>query len=154
MDNITELKELIYTGMKLSWDKLCVPQRNPNRNIKLGWEIIPEGQAKKLWQLMKMLKRKKHRQIWRWEDQSKTADISDNATWKDKSKDIGKKKQIKKILRQDQAIQSKQDFPKWWKKILLTSWCRMPKDILKNGDKESKSILEKNMRTERTSQKG
>ena len=45
-DNIAELKELIYVGVKLVFDKIGVPPRNMKRNTKPGWEIRLEGQAK------------------------------------------------------------------------------------------------------------
>ena len=35
-NNITELNELIYARAKLTSDKINVPQRKPNKNIKLG----------------------------------------------------------------------------------------------------------------------
>ena len=35
MDNGIELNELIYAGEKLVYDKISVPQGNPNRNTNL-----------------------------------------------------------------------------------------------------------------------
>ena len=52
-DNITELNELIYAGAKLVSDKIETPQRNSNRNAKLGWEMRIEVQIKKLQQKAK-----------------------------------------------------------------------------------------------------
>ena len=37
--NITELKVLVYARAKLVCDKIGIPQRNPDRNIKSRWEI-------------------------------------------------------------------------------------------------------------------
>ena len=48
MDNLTELNELIYAGAKLVSDKIGIPQRNPERNSKSGWEMRIEAQIKKL----------------------------------------------------------------------------------------------------------
>ena len=42
MGNITELNELIHAGVKLNCDRIGVPLKNLNRNIKLGWEIRQE----------------------------------------------------------------------------------------------------------------
>ena len=36
MDNITEVNELIYAGVKLVSEKIGVPHRNSNRNTKPG----------------------------------------------------------------------------------------------------------------------
>ena len=62
--NITELNELIYTGVKLACDKIDVPQSNPNRNTKLGWEIRPEGQGIKLRQQVNIVRKKKTEICW------------------------------------------------------------------------------------------
>ena len=35
----TVLNEIIFAGVKLVYDKIVVPLRNPNRNAKSGWEI-------------------------------------------------------------------------------------------------------------------
>ena len=47
-DNVTELNELIYAGTKLVFDKIGVPLRNTDRNIKPGWGIRLEVQVKKI----------------------------------------------------------------------------------------------------------
>ena len=48
-DNSAELNELIYEGIKRIGDeKKGIPQRNPNRNIKPGWQMRIERQIKKL----------------------------------------------------------------------------------------------------------
>ena len=57
--NITELNELTYERAKLVWDKIGIPLKNPNRNIKHWWEIRLEREVKKLRQQTKELKKKK-----------------------------------------------------------------------------------------------
>ena len=54
MCNIMELNKLIYTGVKLVYDKISVPLRNPNRNTKLEWGIKLKKWVKKLWQQAKV----------------------------------------------------------------------------------------------------
>ena len=41
-----QIKNEIIT--KLVSDKIVIPQRNPSRNTKSGWEMKLEGQIKKL----------------------------------------------------------------------------------------------------------
>ena len=60
-DNITELSELIYTGVKLVCNKIGILLRNPNRNTNPGWKINLEGQIKKLWERAKLLRKVKHK---------------------------------------------------------------------------------------------
>ena len=59
----------------------------------------------------------------------------------------------KKVPRQDQTIQTKQDILKQRKKILPTSWGRMGENVPVTGRERGKKILEENMRTERSKQK-
>ena len=59
MDNNTEPNELIYAGMKLICDKICIPLGNLKKNTKPGWEIRLERQIKKLWQQVKVLRKEK-----------------------------------------------------------------------------------------------
>ena len=61
-DNITELNELIYAGEKLVSDKIGIPQKKPNRNTKVGWEMKLEGQIKKLRQQAKLQSKEKKTQ--------------------------------------------------------------------------------------------
>ena len=58
-ENIIELNELIYTGIKLVSNKIGILQRNHNLNTKLTWEIRLEGQIKKVRQA-RLLKKEKH----------------------------------------------------------------------------------------------
>ena len=58
-------------------------------------------------------------------------------------KGTGERRKTKKISRQDQTKQTKQDIKK--KKILPAIWGRMYEDILTNGCKGSETILEQNM---------
>ena len=100
-DNITELKELRYSGMKLVCDKISVPLRNSNRNTKPGWEIRLEVQVKKFRQV-KMLRReiiREHASKCREEKTKKKAGKSNHATWRDKSKDFGEKRTKRKQRR-------------------------------------------------------
>ena len=46
-NNITDLKEQIYAGVKLVYDKICIPRKTTNRNSKPGWEIRLETQVSK-----------------------------------------------------------------------------------------------------------
>ena len=50
-------------------------------------------------------------------------------TWRNKSKGTHERRKTKKILRQDQTIQTKQHIPKQQKKILPAIWVGMHKDI-------------------------
>ena len=60
---IPKLNELIYSGMKLVCDRISNPLRNLNWNTKPRWEIRLEGEVKKLWQLEKVLRKEKHKEI-------------------------------------------------------------------------------------------
>ena len=72
-----------------------------------------EEQIRKLRKQEKLLRKVKHRNPMEWKDQKKTTtDKSDITTGRDKSKDIGKRRETQKILGQDQAMQTKQDLPK------------------------------------------
>ena len=57
--NVTELNKLIYAGVKLVCDKIGIPQRNPNKNIKPGWEIRLERKIKKPVTISKSTKERK-----------------------------------------------------------------------------------------------
>ena len=59
MDNLTNIDELIYARPKLSCNKIGVPQRDLNRNIKPEREIMLKGHIKKLRKQEKMLNKKK-----------------------------------------------------------------------------------------------
>ena len=59
-----------------------------------------------------------------WEEKSKkkkNEDKCENATWRNKSKDIHERKEIQKVRRPYQAKQTKEDIPKDRKIILLIS---------------------------------
>ena len=64
--NIIELYELIYAGAKLVRDKIGVPLRNSDRNIKSGWETESDG----LRNYNKVLKKEKHKEIF-WDENTK-----------------------------------------------------------------------------------
>ncbi len=49
--NTTDLNKLIYAKAKFVSDKIDIPQRKPNRNTKLGWEICLKGQIKRIRQI-------------------------------------------------------------------------------------------------------
>ena len=102
---------LIYAEVKLVCDKIDVLLRNLNKNTKPGWEISLEGQERKLPQHGKVQRKKKHMDILTWKNQIKTTNKSENATWRDKSKDMWKKGDLK-IPRQGRVIQIQQDFQK------------------------------------------
>ena len=69
-------------------------------------EIKQYELVKKLWQRAKMLKKEKLTGI-SCDVKSKTAEKSDNSTWRDESKDIGKRRKTQEIPRQGQSIQTK-----------------------------------------------
>ena len=102
----------------------------------------------------KAIKGKTQKDILVWKDQNKTADKFDNTIWRDKPKDIDERKETQKMLRQSQAIQTKQDVPKQWKKILPTSRWKMHVDKSTMKCQGKNAILEWNMRRERALHKG
>ena len=57
---ITKLNELIYVTAKIVCDKIDFPFGNPNINTKLAWEIIQDGQIKKVRQQTKVVSKEKH----------------------------------------------------------------------------------------------
>ena len=74
-------------------DKSRCSLRTPRRNTKPRWEIKLERQVKKLRQQARVLRNKKKTcyDMSVRKDKNKTAEKSDNTTWRDKSKDIDKK---------------------------------------------------------------
>ena len=46
-NNITELNELIYAGVKLVCENIGIPLKSTMKQQKLGWEIRLESQIKK-----------------------------------------------------------------------------------------------------------
>ena len=77
---------------KPAGDKIGVPKRNPYIITEPGWEIKLEGQVKKLWQEVKMLKKKNTRGYVGIKEQNLTADKSDDAIWIDKLKEINERR--------------------------------------------------------------
>ena len=60
---ITELRELIFAGAKLVWDKIGVILRNQNGNTNSQWEIRLEWRIKKLQQQAKVQSKKKRSRL-------------------------------------------------------------------------------------------
>ena len=95
--NINELNDLIYAGAKLVNNKIDIPQRNPKRNPKPGWEMRLERQIKKMPQA-KLLGKVKHTGTQRKKDPKKTtAEKSDNTSERNKSKDICERRKTQKV---------------------------------------------------------
>ena len=88
-------------------DKICVSLRNTNTNAKPWLEIRLEGYIRELGQA-NAKEEKTYSNIMGWKDQNKTAEMSDNTTWKHKSKDIGKRRETWAIPGQGEEIQTKQ----------------------------------------------
>ena len=63
-DNITKLKELIYAGVKLIFDKISIPLENRNKNTKRRWEIELEELIKKLRQQAKVPRKEQRERIY------------------------------------------------------------------------------------------
>ena len=101
MNNITELNELIYAGVKLACDEIGALLKNPIRNTKPGWEIRPERQVnrekykqnKKIATIKKIDMEEKTCINVERKKKTKTVDKSNNTIWRDESKDIGKKRE-------------------------------------------------------------
>ena len=47
-NNITELNELIYAGVKLVCEKIGIPSKNKKKKSKPGWEIRLETQKESM----------------------------------------------------------------------------------------------------------
>ena len=62
-NNISELDDLIYAGVKLICGKIGVPLKNTKKESKRGWEIRLETQVRKLRQQAKMLKKLKNMRL-------------------------------------------------------------------------------------------
>ena len=88
---ITKLNELIYAGVRLVYNKICILMVNSNRNRKRWWEIRLERLIKKLTQQYKVQKKKKTQKYYEVKRQKKNNNIdkSDNTSWRDKAKEIG-----------------------------------------------------------------
>ena len=63
-------------------------------------------------------------------------------TWGNKPESIDERRKIKEISTKSKTIQTKQDIPKQWKKILPTSKKRWHKNIPTTGCKRSRTILD------------
>ena len=63
-NNITEINELIYAGTKSYRDKIDIPVKNTNRNLKTRWEIRLEKDIRNLWQQAKMITKRENAGIW------------------------------------------------------------------------------------------
>ena len=79
--------------MKLVCDKTSVPLSNPNRKTKLGLEIRLETEVE-ITTTENAKEGKKHKNMLGWKDKNKIVEKSNNSTWGDESKDIGKRKEI------------------------------------------------------------
>ena len=84
--NITELNDLFYAWAKLVRDKIGVPLINLDRNRKSGLDWWRNFDSKR-----KCKGRENIRGYFGIKDQNKTADKSENATWRDQFKDISER---------------------------------------------------------------
>ena len=57
-NNITELNELIYAGVKLVCVKIWIPSKSTKNRSKPGWEIPLETQIKKLRKQARMIRKR------------------------------------------------------------------------------------------------
>ena len=83
-----------------------------DRNSKAGWEIRLKTQIRNLQQQVKLLRQMKNTRIC-WDKKRKATQLKTaNMTQGNKSESTGKRKKTKKIPRQDQTIQTKQNILK------------------------------------------
>ena len=77
-NNITELNELIYAGVKLVCEKIGIPSKKHEEKIKTGWEIRQETQIKNLRKLTKMIKQRKDARTCRDKKEKATQEKNNN----------------------------------------------------------------------------
>ena len=71
-NNITELNELIYAGVKLVCEKIGIPSKITKEKSKPGWEFRLETQIKKKRKQLKVIKQKENAGINRNRKESTT----------------------------------------------------------------------------------
>ena len=75
---------------------------------------------------------------------------TNNTTWGNKSEGTGEKRKTKKIPKQEQTTQTKQDILKQCEKIIPESRERMHENIWTTGWQGNKILLEQDKGTKRT----
>ena len=147
--NITELNELIYAGAKLVYEKFGIYWKGPKKQSKPGWKIRLGTQITKLRKQARMIKRERR---WNKREQKGTSDTRKNnsTTWGNKPESAGERKKINEIWTKGKTIQTKQDFPKQWKKILSTIGREWLENIPTTRYQRNRMILDKIMATKIT----
>ena len=113
MNIITKWNELIYAGTKLLWEKIWVSLMNTNRNSKPGLEIRLETQIKKIYDNKQKCKDRRKKMRIFWDEEKKSNTIRKKLHLEEiNRKVLAKEGRLKKIPRQNQTIQPKQDIPK------------------------------------------
>ena len=72
---------------------------------------------------------------------------NNSTTWGNKPESTGQRRKIKEISTKGKTIQTKQDIPKQWKKILSTIGREGHENVLTTRYKRNWTILDKNMAT-------
>ena len=90
-NNITELNELTYAGVKLVCEKIGIPSKSTKKKSKPGWEIQLETQIKKSTKTGQNEKTKRHWNM--WEQKGKGNMRKNNSTtWGNKPESTGKRR--------------------------------------------------------------
>ena len=139
-NNTTELNDLIYAGAKLVCFNIRIPLKTTERKTKPGWELRVELQIKRLRLQVRILKWS----IKKFSDETEKAQQLElkKKAWGDQLRNTSKRKNTKKIPRQDQTW-TKQGVPKQRKKLTIRG--KMGEAISTTGRERDKKILEQNM---------
>ena len=120
-NDITELNDLIYAGVKLVYEKIGVPTKKYEETVKTRMGSSTGNPDKKS---TKTSQNGKTERSWnRWEENWKDNTRKNNSTtWGNKPEGSGERRETKKISIKGKTLQTKQDIPKLRKKIFISNW--------------------------------
>ena len=142
-NNITELNELIYAGVKLVWERIGILSKIKKKKSKPAREIRLETQIKYLRKQAKMIKQRKNAGTSRNKKEMATQEKNNSTTWGNKPENTGDGRNLKEISTKGKTIQTKAEIPRQRKKILPTSERRWHKTYQQPDAKETERFWTK-----------